>query len=116
MTVEVLSAAAVGHTVVGHAEWRQARQDLLAREKELRRQMDDIAKERRNLPWERVEQEYVFDTNGGRPKPGRLIQQQKPVADLSLHAWTGMAGGLQELLIRFRSLRSDAGALGAAGR
>ncbi len=65
MTVEVLSAAAVGHAVVGHTEWRQARQELLAREKELRRQMDDIAKERRNLPWERVEQEYVFDTNGG---------------------------------------------------
>jgi predicted dithiol-disulfide oxidoreductase (DUF899 family) len=65
MTIETLSASAVGHTVVGHAEWRQARQELLAREKELRRQMDDIAKERRNLPWERVEQEYVFDTNGG---------------------------------------------------
>jgi len=65
MSIETINAPQVGHSVVGHREWVEARRNLLAREKDLRRQMDAIAKERRNLPWELVEQGYRFDTACG---------------------------------------------------
>src|ERR1700761_6300134 len=65
MAVETINAPQIDHRVMGHREWVEARRDLLAREKDLRRQMDAIAKERRSLPWELVEQEYRFDTACG---------------------------------------------------
>lgn len=65
MSVETMRTPALDHPVVGHTEWVQARVELLAREKELRREMDEIAKERRNLPWERLQQDYVFDSAAG---------------------------------------------------
>jgi predicted dithiol-disulfide oxidoreductase (DUF899 family) len=66
MSVGTMNAPAVNHRVVGHEDWVQARIDLLAREKELRRQMDEMARLRRNLPWEQVEQRYEFDTRDGK--------------------------------------------------
>jgi predicted dithiol-disulfide oxidoreductase (DUF899 family) len=46
--------------VVGHDEWLEARKALLAREKEFTRLRDQLSRERRELPWERVEKQYVF--------------------------------------------------------
>lgn len=46
--------------VVSRDEWLAARTSLLAREKELTRQRDALAEERRRLPRVAVEQEYVF--------------------------------------------------------
>ena len=46
-------------------EWIAARTELLGREKELTRLSDELAEERRKLPWVRVEKEYVFDTPAG---------------------------------------------------
>jgi predicted dithiol-disulfide oxidoreductase (DUF899 family) len=42
-------------------EWVAARADLLAREKELTRRGDELARERRELPWVPVEEEYEFE-------------------------------------------------------
>jgi predicted dithiol-disulfide oxidoreductase (DUF899 family) len=53
------------HTIGTHEEWLQARRALLAREKELTRLSDELARERRELPWVAVEKEYVFDTADG---------------------------------------------------
>jgi predicted dithiol-disulfide oxidoreductase (DUF899 family) len=53
------------HQVVGREEWTAAREDLLAREKEHTRLGDELARQRRELPWVRVEKEYRFDTNDG---------------------------------------------------
>src|SRR4029453_12387583 len=47
--------------IVSQKEWVEARRALLAKEKELTRQRDRLAAERRALPWVRVEKEYVFD-------------------------------------------------------
>jgi predicted dithiol-disulfide oxidoreductase (DUF899 family) len=47
--------------IVGHEEWLRARTAFLAKEKEFTRLRDELARERRELPWERVEKEYVFD-------------------------------------------------------
>ena len=53
------------HEVVGHEEWLAARTALLAREKEFTRLRDELSRERRELPWEAVGKEYVFDTAAG---------------------------------------------------
>src|SRR5215469_8294006 len=47
-------------------EWRAARLDLLAREKELTRLRDELAAQRRRLPWVRVDEQYEFDGPDGR--------------------------------------------------
>src|SRR5438046_7756637 len=46
-------------------DWLAARAQLLAREKEHTRLGDDIARQRRQLPWVRVGKEYRFDTDDG---------------------------------------------------
>jgi predicted dithiol-disulfide oxidoreductase (DUF899 family) len=53
------------HKVGTREEWLAARKELLAREKEHTRRGDELAEERRELPWVRVEKEYTFDTNDG---------------------------------------------------
>ena len=49
------------HNIVSHEEWVEARKDFLAREKEFNRMRDKLSAARRELPWERVEKDYVFD-------------------------------------------------------
>ena len=52
--------------VVSRTEWLVSRRDLLAREKELTRARDAVSAQRRQLPWVKVEKEYVFDTPDGK--------------------------------------------------
>jgi predicted dithiol-disulfide oxidoreductase (DUF899 family) len=54
------------HAVVSSECWLAERKALLAREKEAMRLHDQIARERRALPWERVDTPYTFDTPQGR--------------------------------------------------
>ena len=54
------------HRTGTREQWREERIALLEREKELTRLSDELARERQALPWVEVEQEYVFDTPGGR--------------------------------------------------
>jgi predicted dithiol-disulfide oxidoreductase (DUF899 family) len=49
------------HKVVTHDEWLAVRGKHLAKEKEFTRLRDQLSKERRDLPWELVEKEYVFE-------------------------------------------------------
>jgi predicted dithiol-disulfide oxidoreductase (DUF899 family) len=56
---------AARHEVVAPEDWLARRKALMAREKELVRLGDEIARERRALPWERVAKDYVFDTPEG---------------------------------------------------
>ena len=51
------------HPVVSDAEWLEARRALLDKEKEFTRLRDELSSRRRDLPWRRVETDYVF--NGG---------------------------------------------------
>ena len=51
--------------IVGQDEWLEARRALLAREKELTRLRDEVAAERRRLPWRRIDKDYRFDTPDG---------------------------------------------------
>jgi predicted dithiol-disulfide oxidoreductase (DUF899 family) len=54
------------HQIVSHDEWVKASQALLRKEKEFTRLREQMAEERRKLPWEKIEKEYVFQEPEGR--------------------------------------------------
>ncbi len=54
------------HHVVSQEEWITARKELLKKEKESVRLLDELGAERRNLPWVKIEKNYVFDAPGGK--------------------------------------------------
>jgi len=51
--------------IASRDEWRAARTQLLAKEKELTRQHDALSVERRHLPMVEIEKDYVLDGPGG---------------------------------------------------
>jgi predicted dithiol-disulfide oxidoreductase (DUF899 family) len=53
------------HPIATHDEWLAAREELLEREKEHTRLGDELAKQRRGLPWVRVDKDYRFETDDG---------------------------------------------------
>lgn len=61
------------HNVVSQREWLDARVALLAKEKALTRQHDELARERQQLPWVRVEKNYLFESPDGRKMLGDLF-------------------------------------------
>jgi predicted dithiol-disulfide oxidoreductase (DUF899 family) len=59
--------------IVSREEWLEARKALMAKEKELTRSRDQLAAERRALPWVKVEKPYVFDAPHGPVTLGDLF-------------------------------------------
>jgi predicted dithiol-disulfide oxidoreductase (DUF899 family) len=53
------------HRIGTREEWAAARDELLAREKEHTRLGDELARQRRELPWVRVDKDYCLDTDDG---------------------------------------------------
>ena len=62
--------------VVSSAEWLVARKDLLTREKELTRLRDDVSRHRRELPWVKIDKEYVFDGPKGKEMLADLFEDR----------------------------------------
>src|SRR2546429_9760555 len=60
------TTAVINRKVVGHSEGLAARKAFLQKEKEFTRLRDELSKQRRELPWERVEKKYVFDGPNGK--------------------------------------------------
>jgi predicted dithiol-disulfide oxidoreductase (DUF899 family) len=54
-------------------DWLAARLKLLDAEKELTRRSDAVARQRRELPWVRIEKDYRFDTDSGSASLGDLF-------------------------------------------
>jgi predicted dithiol-disulfide oxidoreductase (DUF899 family) len=54
------------HRIVSRDEWLAARVDLLKKEKELTRLRDEQSRQRRELPWVKVEKVYAFDAPEGK--------------------------------------------------
>jgi predicted dithiol-disulfide oxidoreductase (DUF899 family) len=54
------------HRVLSHDEWIAARTALLQQEKEFTHLRDQLAQQRREMPWEQVEKSYVFEGAAGR--------------------------------------------------
>src|SRR5262249_12347859 len=55
-------------------EWRAARLELLDAEKELTRRSDELARQRQELPWVRIDKDYRFGTDQGRASLADLFQ------------------------------------------
>ena len=54
------------HKVVSQEEWVDARKAHLAKEKEFTRLRDELSQQRRDLPWVKVEKDYVFEGPDGK--------------------------------------------------
>ena len=61
------------HKIATREEWDAAREQLLVREKEHTRLGDELAQERRDLPWVPVQKEYRFDTENGEKSLAQLF-------------------------------------------
>ncbi|HKE12096.1 MAG TPA: thioredoxin family protein [Myxococcota bacterium] len=61
------------HKVVSRSEWIDARKRLLAEEKSFTRARDRLSQQRRDLPWERVDKEYVFEGPSGKESLSQLF-------------------------------------------
>jgi predicted dithiol-disulfide oxidoreductase (DUF899 family) len=77
MNTAVLESNPSTHPIVSGDRWLAARKALMAREKELMRLSDQIARERRALPWERVDKSYVFDTLAGPRSLAELFEGRR---------------------------------------
>src|SRR2546422_7149084 len=64
------------HAVVSHEEWLSARKAFLAKEKEFTRLRDDLSRQRRELPWEKVDKQYVFDGPNGKETLAELFKNR----------------------------------------
>src|SRR6266702_3117621 len=53
------------HTTGTREEWLAARLELLEAEKALTRRSDELARQRQELPWVRIDKEYRFETDEG---------------------------------------------------
>ena len=65
-TATTTSADTREHRVVSLTEWTARRKELLRKEKEFTKLRDELSRQRRELPWEKVEKQYVFDGPSGR--------------------------------------------------
>jgi len=64
------------HRVVPHDEWLAARKAFLAKEKEFTHLRDELSRQRRELPWEKVEKTYVFDGPRGKETLADLFENK----------------------------------------
>lgn len=64
-------------TVVSAEAWLAARLELLREEKEVLRRQDQLAARRRQLPWTKIEHDYVFTGPAGRVTLAELFGSQR---------------------------------------
>ena len=73
MQTQLEKSKTVATSVVSKAEWLEARIALLIREKEFTRLRDEMSRERRELPWEKVEKQYTFQGPKGKESLAELF-------------------------------------------
>jgi predicted dithiol-disulfide oxidoreductase (DUF899 family) len=79
MNTAAPEVSTVNHPIVTRELWVAQRRTLLAHEKELTRLHDRVARERRALPWVRIEKNYVFDGLEGRRTLADLFEGRRQV-------------------------------------
>ena len=62
------------HKVISREEWLDARRGLLAKEKEFTRLRDQLSQARRELPWVKIEKDYLFDGPNGKETRSELFE------------------------------------------
>ena len=81
------------HPVVSPQEWQSAWQEMLVKEKELTRARDALAAQRRRMPWQAIEKEYVFDGPDGKKSLLDLFDGRRQLIiyraflDPGVHGW-----------------------------
>jgi len=60
--------------IATHEEWTAARKQLLVKEKEFTRLRDELSRKRRELPWEKVDKQYVFEGPKGQETLAGLFE------------------------------------------
>jgi predicted dithiol-disulfide oxidoreductase (DUF899 family) len=96
------------HKIGSREEWNAAREELLAREKEHTRMGDELARQRRQLPWVPVEKEYRFETEEGTRTLAELFDRRSqllvyhfmfgPSYETGCPTCSSMADGINGLL------------------
>src|SRR5438309_3409200 len=69
-----MKAVDIRRKVVSRDEWIEARTAHLAKEKAFTRQRDELSRQRRDLPWVKVEKNYEFDGPYGRETLADLFE------------------------------------------
>ena len=92
-------SAMTSHRIGTREEWESARAALLAREKEHTRLGDELARERRELPWVRVEKDVPLPDRGRRSIAGRAVRRALPAPRLPLHVRAELPGRLPGQLV-----------------
>jgi predicted dithiol-disulfide oxidoreductase (DUF899 family) len=81
------------HRVRTQEEWKAERERLLEEEKELTRRGDELAKQRRELPWVRVERDYRFQTAEGERTLAELFDGRAQLIVYHFMFGPGWTGG-----------------------
>ena len=77
MNTITMAGSGIHHPVVSRDDWLVQRRALLEREKALTHQRDQLARDRRALPWVRIDKAYVFDTPAGRRTLAELFDGKR---------------------------------------
>jgi predicted dithiol-disulfide oxidoreductase (DUF899 family) len=96
------------HKVVDRTEFDAAREKLIEREKEHTRKADELARQRRELPWVAIEKDYEFDAEDGRRTLAELFDGRSqllvyhfmfgPTYEAGCPTCSSMADGMNGLL------------------
>src|SRR5579862_3344651 len=87
MNTQIKESELTDHSVIALDDWLAASAQLLAKEKELTKQRDDVARQRRALPWTKVKEDYVFHGPDGDVKLSELFDGKSQL--LIYHAMWG---------------------------
>ena len=87
------------HKVVSRDEWLAARMEHLAKEKELTQLRDQLSQERRELPWVKVEKEYLFDGPNGQETLLELFEGRSQLIIYHFMYGPGLGGRLSQLFL-----------------
>lgn len=60
--------------IVSQEQWLKARKEFLEKEKEFSKLRDQLAQERRQLPWVKVAKDYIFETTKGKESLSDLFE------------------------------------------
>ena len=78
--------------VVSPQEWKEAREQLLVKEKEITRARDALAADRRRMPWMAVEKDYRFDGPDGTVSLLDLFEGRRQLVVYRFFYEPGVAG------------------------
>jgi predicted dithiol-disulfide oxidoreductase (DUF899 family) len=68
------TTATTNHKVATREDWLAKRIELLKAEKDLTHRSDEVARKRQELPWVRIEKDYMFETDQGKASLSDLFK------------------------------------------